>query len=335
LTVAHSDAGEYRTIQEALALAGRGSIIQILDDSTYDEAIVIADSQRLRDVTIESPLRATLAPPGGEVAALTINGTPGITIRQLQLKCSPDQHGIVLYGDLEAVSLENLSIVQPAASQRAAIYVTAGTHGTTERPVRLSRLKLSSGGLGLVIGGGTTRVPTSQIRVEGCRIQGQGVLAILDTAVREVTIAENILTGGLIGLNLNLTQSGGSSALNICSNTFYKINSWIGFGLSNLDQEGVSIDRNLIVECSQVQPTAQDLSRIAPLWFHDNVWEISPENPSAHLFARTVSDVRWASTDAKSPDYLRPADPAQVMIEHPESGRARHSGAVPPTGSGQ
>jgi serine/threonine protein kinase len=332
ITVAHSDSGEFRTIQEALAVARRGSIIQILDDATYDEAIVIADSQRLRDVTIESLMRATLAPLGGDVAALTINDTPGVTIRQLQLKCSPDQHGIVLYGDVDALSLDSLSIVQPAASQRAAIYVTAGTHGTAEHPVRLSRLKLSCGGLGVVIVGNTARAPTSEIRMEGCRIEGQGVLAILDTAVRDLTLTENIFTGGLIGLNLNLTQSRGSSALRIHNNTFYKINSWIGFGLSNLDQEGISVDRNLIVECSQVQPTAQDLSHVAPLWFHDNFWEIRADNPSAHLFAHPVSAVRWTSTDTKSPDYLRPADPAQVTLDHSEPGGARHTGAVAPAG---
>ena len=107
--------------------------------------------------------------------------------------------------------------------------------------------------------------------IEGCRIKGPMILAILWEAVRDVTFSNNLFTGGEVGLSLELRQSGRSSGITVRNNTFYNSTAWIGFGFSDLGREDVHIERNLIVGCSEVRPSAHGLEHVAKDWFRDNL----------------------------------------------------------------
>jgi serine/threonine protein kinase len=330
ITVSRTEAVHHPTIKSALDEATPGSTIRILDDAVYSEAVLIADPERLQGVVIESPARATLKPPAGTIGALSIKDTPGVTVRGLRLVCSTDQHVALLEGGLEGVTLETLDIEQPAHSQRAAIFVTEGTHGSPARPVRLSGLKVDGGAQGLVIAGTSEGTPASSIRVERCRFKAREVLVVLHGAVRDATVADCIFTGGNIGLNLYLNQPGRSSGLHVQNNTFFNNVSWIGFGYCEPDQKDVVIERNLVAGSTQVHPGVQDLTAFARAWFRDNLWQDAPADDLSGLVARRVESIRWVSTDEASPDYVRPADATQVTISEAADGRLVHAGAVAP-----
>ena len=315
ITVAATQEGDHRTIKAALDQATPGSTIRILDDATYNEAIVFANPSRMTGITLESPARATVRPPATAMSALLIQDTPGVTVRGLRLACATDQHVVLLNGKLEGVSLEKLDVAQPGSSLKAAVFLTEGTHGTPERPIRLSGLNLDAGTQGVVLAGMADGTPGASVRIEGCRVKGQMVLAILVEAVRDVTIADCIFTGGQIGLNLDLKQAGRSSGLTVRNNTFYNNTAWMGFESTDLDHKDILIERNLIAGCSQIRPSVQGLESVAPVWFRDNLWLDAPSEELARLVATRVEAIRWVSTDEASTDYLRPADAAQVTIK--------------------
>ena len=70
-------------------------------------------------------------------------------MRGLRLTRSVDQHVVVLQGALDGVTLEKLDVDQPGNSLKAAVFITEGTHGTPERPIRLSGVNVSAGTQGL------------------------------------------------------------------------------------------------------------------------------------------------------------------------------------------
>src|SRR5262249_9466212 len=53
--------GKYRTINEALAKAGPGQTVRVLDDAVYEEAVTLDDPKRHEGITLEAANRAVLA----------------------------------------------------------------------------------------------------------------------------------------------------------------------------------------------------------------------------------------------------------------------------------
>ncbi len=329
LTVSDREPAHFARLADAVSYATPGSTIRILDDGTYEGPIWITDQRRSRDLTIESPLGATLSAPEAEIAALVIKNTPGVTVRGLRIVCSSvTQHGVVFYYDVTGASLENVQIEQPKDSRASAVYATAGTHGSPENPLRLSGLDLSAGLLGIALIGEKSGFSVSSVQIEHCRIQGEGNLIILEHSVQDVTVIDNILTGGEIGLNLSLTDATRPTNIVVHNNTFYGCNAWAGLGDTDAQLKGIALTRNLVVNCRSVYPTSHDLAVVGPLWFQKNVW--SKNGPEVGYVARSVDEVPLVSTDPASPDYLRPADPASVSLKDEATGTLSYAGALAP-----
>jgi hypothetical protein len=330
LTVSHQGAADFSDIRKAVEHAPAGSTIRILDDGRYEGPIIITPSQRLSGLTIESPKGATLFAAEKQVAPLVIQGTPNITVRGLKIACALEQHGVVLWRNVSGTILEKLQIDQPASSRKAAVYLTSGTHGSPESPLRLTELDVTAGGLGIVMGGETRGAAVSSVRVERCRIRGTGSLIILENEIHDVTVSECILTDAQFGLTLDITDADPAANVMIRNNTFFGLNFWLNLGHSRGDLKLLSVARNLIVDCDGVLSEGHDLSVVGPSWFEGNVWRAGRGVAGAGFVARMVDDVPLLSLDPEDPNYLRPADPATVSVKDAATGVSSFAGAVLP-----
>jgi serine/threonine protein kinase len=330
VTVALEGGADFSDLRKAVDQAPPGAVIRILDAGRYEGPIVLYGGRRISDLTIDSPKGAKLFAAERAVAPLEINNRPNVTVRGLRIECAPDQHGIVLRRNVSGTSLEKIRIDQTADTIRAAVYLTNGTHGSPDHPLRLSELDVTAGALGIVIGEEVHRSAITSVRIERSRVRGVGLMLLLEGEFRDVIISENIFTDGRYGLILNLTDSDPAADVLIRNNTFFGLKYWIYLHDSRTDLTNLSIARNLILDCEGVHPSSHDLADVGPRWFHDNVWRTSTTGVGVDSVARVVPVVPLVSTDLDSPDYLRPADRATVTMKAPATGAPDYAGAVAP-----
>jgi eukaryotic-like serine/threonine-protein kinase len=339
LTVGRETTTDFRTIGEAIAAAGPGATIRIVDGEAYPEELWVGDAARHRDLTIESPRRATLEPPPGSPSGIRVEDTPGVTIRGLAVRAGPKQHGVQVSGQVDGLRLEDLSVALPHGSHRAAVHLRGGPQGLPGRPIVLRGLAVDCGTLGVAIFGTNGR-PASWVVLEDSRVNGRGVLLLLDTAVTDVTITRNLFFGGRTGISLNLKQPGQSARVAIRRNTFYDLQNWITFADTSLEQGEIEVGRNLILKATGVLAGGQDLAQAAGAWFRGNVWESCPgiDEGRAGLLAELRPAVPVASTDPGDRDFLVPAAAAGAAsggVEGDLSGVGAGPVAVPgATGGG-
>ena len=107
----------------------------------------------------------------------------------------------------------------------------------------------------------------------------------------------------------------------------------------SLDQPDLRIDNNLILQSQEIRLTGQDLTPVAPCWFHNNWWERSEgfDQIQAEQVAVVKDEVKLLSRDPGSNDFLRPAAgqfpaPEAGAVGRPHVG-ARSPAAAPPPAS--
>jgi serine/threonine protein kinase len=316
ITVSQTGAARFQDLSRALAHAAPGATIRILDDAVYQGPWEIADAKRFTGLTIESTREATLATGQGTV--LRIVDTPRVTLRGLRFEAATDQHALWIMGNAEAVTIEDVVFRQPAASQFAAV-VLSHARGTAERPIRLSRLRVACGFVGIALLGSTGQAVTG-VRVEDCRFEaptGHGVQLTLEKAVRDVRISRCVFTGGAGGIYLSLQQPSHSRNLRIQNNTFFEVANWIGFTDSSLEQEDCLIRDNLILQCQGIQLSNQDTATLTARWMRNNWWE--PGGGSDEAQVRVVNGARpmtaplpMLSRERANADFLRPAADSEL-----------------------
>jgi len=308
ITVARAAPADVSTFAEALHRAGPGMTIRVLDDAVYTGPVRVADRDHLRGLTIESPNHATLEAPADSTVVLAVDDTPGVTVRGLNVRANADQHAVMVGGLAEGLRLDGLRLSQPAESQKAVVFFLPGAHGTAKSPIVLRGIDLDGGSLGVGIFG-RSEGPAAHVRLEDCRVTGTGVLMLLGTAVRDLTVTRTVFVGGHHGLNFNLNLPGQSGEIRVCRNTFFRVKNWLGLIETSFDQADVSVCDNLILESEGVDASGLDLAAVAGSWFRGNVWATGPGADESR--ARQVAEVRAAfpvlSTDPAHADFLVPA----------------------------
>jgi len=335
LTVSHDATADFSSLREAVEYAGPGATIRILDDGRYEGPIALTRTRPRNGLTIESPRGATLVASkkhadDGRDVLLKIDGTTGVTVSGLNMECEADQHAVVFYRDVAGTTLQDLRISQPDGSRKAAIFLTDGTHGSAESPLRLKGLDLTAGNLGIYMGHENKGGAVSSIRIEGSRIRGGGSLVIMGDEIHDVVVSGCVLADGGNGFVLNITDANPVADVAIRNNTLLGVRSWISLGASRPELQSFSVACNLIVDCDAMETWRHDLAALGPRWFHGNVWGGAKGVQGAEFVARVVDEVDLASFDSSNPDYLRPVDPASVMVKDPATGENTFAGAFPP-----
>jgi hypothetical protein len=333
LTVAQSGDADHRGIAAALRAAGPGTTIRVLDAAVYKESLRIDEPTRLRDLTIESTQGASLE-SGAAEPLVTIENTPGVVLRGLRIRTGARQHAASVHGACPGLTLEGLTLVQPAEATSGTVVLWPGTHGTAERPVLLRGLNVSCGTIGIVLVG-TADQPVSWVRVEDCRIAGPGVHVAMEKCVADVAVVGNIFTGGLAGVSIEVDQAGRARHLRVTHNTFFGTRAWLALEQCSLDQPDVRIANNLILRSREIRLTGQDLTAVAPVWFHNNWWERSDGfNPvQAQQVAAVKDEVELVSRDPANSDFLRPVPGQLPPPEADAAGRPYVGARSPAAGS--
>jgi hypothetical protein len=325
LTVSQSGGGRFRDLREALARAGPGTTIRILDQATYTGPFLFDDAVRLRDAVIESPNHAVLQLANSDKPVVYVGGTPGVVLRGVQIRAGDLQHCISVLGDCEGLTVEDTRLTQPPQCPFAALVLWRGSRGSAARPVALRRLDVQSGRLGVAILGDDSE-PTDWVRVEDSRFTGPGVQLSLEVAVRDIRVAGNLFLEGKRGVNLVLTHPGQWRRVGITHNTFFRTTEWLGLEKALEEESDVTVANNLILQADSLQLLGPDQPRVPERWFRNNWWEPGPKaNPArVRRVAELKLEVKLLSRDAASPDFLRP--PAGTMA-------ADFIGALPPAGT--
>jgi serine/threonine protein kinase len=308
ITVAQTGGAQFRDLREALARAGPGTTIRILDQGPYQGPFTLDDPERLHDVTIEATDHALLESVDAKTAVLSVENTPGVALRGLHVNARNHQFGIAVTGPCPGLSVEQLRLTQPPQSNHAAIVLWQGTTGSADRPIILRDLDVHCGTLGIVILGQANE-PAAWIYVENNRFTGPGYQMTLENSVRDVHVSGNLFIQGKRGISLELSVPKQSQRLTIANNSFFRVPEWLGFTESSFDQADITIANNLIVQSKEIQLGRQDLTGVAGLWFRNNWWEPAPDADLRHvrLVAELKADMKLLSRDPASPDFLRPA----------------------------
>jgi hypothetical protein len=339
LTVAQSGDADHRSIAAALRAAGPGATIRILDAAAYKESLRIDEPNRLRDLTIEANQGASLESSAAE-PVVTIEHTPGVVLRGLRIRTGERQHAISVRGACPGLTLEVLSLVQPPEATSGTVALWPGTRGTPERPVRLRGLDVSCGEIGIVLIGAADQ-PVSWVRIEDCRIAGPGVHMAMEKCLADVAVVGNVFIRGRAGVSLGVDQAGTAQRLHVAQNTFFGTHAWLALEHCSLDQPDLGITNNLILQSQEIRLTGQDLTPVAPRWFHNNWWERSDgfNQGQAEQVAAVKDEVKLLSRDPASNDFLRPA-PGQFpppeagdAAGRPYVGARRPAAASPPPAS--
>jgi len=307
LKVARNGQADCRTIREALARAGPGSTILVIDDATYWESVVVDNPDRWRGVTLEATRGAVIACREGPFAALIIKNTADVTIRGFGIHAAIDQHAVCVFGDVPGLTMERLRCRQPADSQWACIYFAEGARGKPGRPIRFRKSQIESGKFGLMVGnqvdGGA-----EQIEVEDNRFHGAGTHVIVKLPANDVFFRGNVLVDGK-GIFWEPTAAAEhSKRLEITNNTFFRTDCWFNLA-GNCAIEDAAICNNLLLEVSRIEVRGLTLAELAGVWsFRNNWWEeggaVDPE--LARLVAQMHPSIGVLSRDREQAGFLRP-----------------------------
>jgi hypothetical protein len=106
-------------------------------------------------------------------------------------------------------------------------------------------------------------------------------------------------------------------------NTFFGAHAWLALEHCSLDQPDLRIANNLILQSQEIRLTGQDLTPVAPRWFHNNWWERSDgfNQSQAEQVAAVKDEVKLVSRDPASNDFLRPAPGQFPASEADDAGR--------------
>jgi hypothetical protein len=321
-TVAQSGDGDHRSIAAALRAAGPGATIRILDGAVYKESLRIDEPARLRDLTIEANQGASLeSSAAGPV--VTIENTPGVILRGLRIRTGGRQHATSVHGACPGLKLEGLVLVQPPEATSGTVVLWPGARGAPEQPVLLRGLDVRCGAIGIVLVGAADQ-PVSWVRIEDCRIAGPGVHVAMEKRFADVAVVGNLFIGGRAGVSLGVDQAGTARRLRVAHNTFFSTHAWLALEHCSLDQPGLRIASNLILQSQEIRLTGQDLTPVARRWFHDNWWERSDgfDQGQAQQVAAVKDEVKLLSRDPANNDFLRPA-PAQFPTPEADDAAGR------------
>jgi hypothetical protein len=303
LTVGRDGRGDYRTISEALEHAGRGTVIEVVDDGPYDEALAIDDAARWEGVSLVSSARALLTAPAESRAALVI-AAPGIKVRGLRFEPLTKQHAVWIAGDAAGVSIQGIHSSKDNSSQWAHILLSDGAHGTADRPIEIRDSSFQGGTLGIVLLG-AKEAPLASVRIEQNEFQGPGMHVQILQSLGDIRVGGNVFRGGC-GLFVSLQVAKGSHDILLANNTFFETLPWLSLRGSEANQQNVAIRNNLILGSDRVD--AADLATFVAAWSFDHNWcEAPPDSTEeATAVAERKTGIDLISLDPGDPDFLRP-----------------------------
>jgi hypothetical protein len=331
ITVSSTGRADHRSLNQAIAyVTSPNTTIRIIDGGTYDGRIEIKNSPVHIGLTIEagSPgQRPVLTAPGERNAVLTIDGTPGVTLRGIAVASSSNQFALSMGGFIPNVTIEDVRFTkrEPVIEdQWSHVWVGAGARGDSEAPFQFLRCWFGPWMSGLVFQGNAGGL-IGWAEVRECRFEVKTRQLELISYVRDVRLENNVFLNGETAIVLD-NLSGASGEITIANNTFFGVRNWIAPSASDPELPGMRIEQNALIAVPDVDDEAGRLMRLAEGgWqFRDNYWESHEGSPT--LLVKPQRALVVMSRDPSDPDFLRPS-PNSVLVP---KGGAGFIGALEP-----
>jgi len=357
VTVGQTVDADVKSINQALATAGPGTVIRVIDDETYSEAIEITDARRQSGIILMSDpaQQPTLTVPNSTTSVIRIQDVSGVEIRGFRIE--PKQKpAIEVSGTVAGIRIERIVCDQ------------SKNQGETIDPgVLIQAVRNESGDEPIVIRESRFDNPVANqcIRVGLPMDVAQGAIA------QDVEIAENTIRGRLVqvllsaknaplgktivvgnrflgsangravsGINVNLEQEFAQEPdIRINNNTFWNTGHWIGLAFTEDYRGRVMICNNLILGCDSIGGTPDRIHNATAHWqFQKNFWEKDPVTvDDEELYGRIATFVREIELvergDVDHKDFLRPCDSRLMsgFADDADEGLWPYVGAVEPT----
>ena len=351
VTVGQSVDADVQSINRALATAGPGTVIRVIDNGTYSEAIEFTNASRQRGIVLESnwesdpTQRPTLTVPDETAPVIRIQDVPGVVIRGFRIE-PYKQPAISVGGTAAGTVIESIECFQIRAEINEPGVLVRATRGTPDDPaivIRQSRFHNPFTNQRIRVVG---LPPMGQhVRIEENTFSGRDVLILLgarDAPLGETVVAGNVFLGredgeSTTGINVNLTEGGVESNICIHNNTFLNTTNWIGLAFTRDYQPGVTIANNLILGSVAFAGPYEEIEKAAEVWqFEANCWEKGPEtfdDAGHHGLIATLEDKIELQNrdDDKHEDFLRPPPDSPLLTSgYGKEGLPAHIGAVGP-----
>jgi hypothetical protein len=311
LRVAQLGQADHTRIAEALKHATRGTTIRVEDSAVYDERLSLTGATSLAAIRLESTAGATLKAFGSQ-PVVTVEGADGIAISGFRIETVAGQHAIEVRGACPGLVVENCTLVSPADSPVAVLYLHGGASGTRTDPIRLRGLSVRCGGVGVVMGGLGDVVPIRHVQLAESIVEGPGtdygVALVLQVGVQQVAVRRNLFTTAIGGVSLAFDESDRASNLVIADNSLGNLHYAFTLGNSSPTQ-AIRIEGNLIVATQSLQVGDRGIDPYRS-WFSSNWWErtngLDEERVAA--VAELKEELPLLSREPRSADYLKPRD---------------------------
>jgi serine/threonine protein kinase len=311
-----NDDTSFTSLTAALKRASAGSTIRVEGSEVYDETESIIVPAGLAGIKLEATAGATVRAPR-QRPVLTIEGAPRVQVSGFRFETASGQHAVEIRGACPGSVIEDCQFTCASDSPIAAVYLHAGASGTADDPIRLTRLKIKCGGVGVVLGGREGPDPVSYVQLAECLIQGPnrqyGIPLVLQYGVSHASVRHNTFTTGLGGISLSFDSPEHAVDVEISENSLGNFHYAFAFNESS-PQQGIKVRNNLIIEADTLQGGAAGIDAYAT-WFEGNWWErsLSLEEAVAARIAKVTDPLALLARDPEDVNYLKPAEATAGM----------------------
>lgn len=350
LTVAKDESllADFTSLREALASVTRpGTTVRVLDDSIYEEHIVLNRSREQEGLTLEAAGGAVLQFGRSIPLGLTNVGVPHVKVRGFEVRSSAaTRYAIVAAEACEGFVLERLRFVN-AASNAGAISIE-GVSAPARAPV-LVRGCVFEGYLAAVRISGATdtgdAMPCRGIRVIGNRAANCSASVWIGGQVSDVTIAGNRFANSGLGTIILSRLLDGSSNILIANNTILNMTHALVIDHPAAGVSDVTVAYNIIStgERPDVVVLGTPMPSLSQWLFRGNVRHVSMPPSKGEEWEqwvpatndRLIDRLAFRSTEADAADFLRVAGEYAEVVrrnDSPADGTPAFVGALPPDG---
>lgn len=309
LTVAADGSAEYTDITTALHAARPGIRISITDSSTYKGPLLIS-GPHVQNITIEAPQGAALMADDHQSVIRVLN-TAHLVISGFRIDTDVFQHAVEAMGACPGMHVHDCQFhsLKPRDSPIAVVYLHDGFAGTPEDPVRLEKLDIRCGGVGIVVGGAEDTACAQSLRIDNCRIQGTtdyGIPIVMQAKVADIGIRRNLMTTGTTGVSVAIEMAENCQDIVIAENTFHNLATPLMLALPP-DVSTFRIRSNLFVAADRVTTATGSVYDYAN-WFDGNWWEpgFDCDDAQAALIATVKPSLPFVSRDPDRKEFLVP-----------------------------
>jgi serine/threonine protein kinase len=344
------DGGKYRTISDALKEVTVGQTILVLDDATYAETLDLTQPSRFNGVTLAALRRATLAIPAGTHVGVRIVNVSGLILRGFRVKGAGSVGAlIVVVGQTQGVTLDDLDLEVPSGERRTAVSLEAVQVGPGMTPMTVRNCRFQGGNNGLQLS--VMHSPSSGIAVrENTFRRTTTCINVFGEVSRTQIVANHFIGAGVSGIQLQ-QMSEKTDGLLIANNSFAECHFAVRLADTAPKCKDIRLCNNLVLGALQPDvlflkwsgqandtPTAGDGASAAKAWRLDHNWrevklpaEGTDERkswvpPDLKKGDMRLDEIKGIDRDPKSSDYLRPARKSPLA----SAGAGKEDPSLPP-----